>query len=422
MYTTGARTLDDKIHFSENFVYLRYGIIRYGIFSNRYKSHRAMTKKQTLQNPFQFGVVIGDDAFCNRKKEIRFLKDQIENGYSTWLFSPRRFGKTSLVEKVFRETNSATCLFVDLYNVKSLDDFSRKYSEILAKNLFRWKDDVKKLTSNLASGFKNLSPGISFDEFGNPDFTLRVNKIEQQSDIETILDLPNKIQGQRGKRICIAFDEFQEIKRIDPFLLNWMRSAFQRHQNISYIFLGSKQSMMGDIFVSVRSPFYEFATKMNLTVIDRDELALFIKEKFQEYALHITDHTVNDILEKSDCQPHYTQFFASVVFDLIKSGHNQTAEGFSSLWFNKVLNAQVDIFQDIYDQLTNTQRAVLEALAKITDEGIFSDEAREKFQLPVSSTVNDALKALQKKALIYKSSDRYNFSNPVFKEWLLKLW
>ncbi len=378
-------------------------------------------KKNQSQNPFQFGVVIDDDAFCNRKQEIAFLKNQIRNGYSTWLFSPRRYGKTSLVEKVFREMGSATCIFVDLYNIKSLDDFSRKYSEALAKNLFNWKDDIKKLTGKLATTFKNLSPGVSFDEFGNPSFSLHVNRIEQEADIETILEIPNRLRPQRGKRMCIAFDEFQEIKRIDPFLLNWMRSSFQRHQQVSYIFLGSKQSMMEDIFASARSPFYEFAVKMNLSVIGYDELFQFIKEKFSMKRLTIHEQTIHSILSRSDCQPHYTQFFASVVFDLIEKGHDQQAEGFEELWLSKIIRSQADIFQDIFDQLTNAQRVVLQALANIQEEGIFSEDAREKYRLPVSSTLNEALKALQKKALIHKSDATYSFSNPVMKVWLLRL-
>lgn len=381
-----------------------------------------MAKKYNLsRNPFQFGVVIDDEAFCNRKQEIAFLKNQIRNGYSTWLFSPRRYGKTSLVEKVFREMGSATCIFVDLYNIRSLDDFSRKYSEALAKNLFNWRDDIKRLTGKLATAFKNLSPGVSFDEFGNPSFSLHVHKIEQQADIETILEIPAKIRPKRGKRICIAFDEFQEIKRIDPFLLNWMRSSFQRHQQVSYIFLGSKQSMMEDIFASARSPFYEFAVKMNLSVIGYDELFQFIKEKFTMQGITIHDKTIHAVLRHSECQPHYTQFFASVVFDLLDKGHDQEAAGFEELWLNKIIRSQADIFQDIYDQLTNTQRLVLQALSKITDEGIFSEDARDKYRLPVSSSLNEALRALQKKALIHKSDATYNFSNPVMKAWLLRL-
>jgi hypothetical protein len=378
-------------------------------------------KKEKPRNPFQFGVVIDDSAFCNRKSELAFLKDQIKNGYSTWLFSPRRFGKTSLVEKVFRETKTATCIFVDLYNIKSIDDFSRKYSSILAKALFNWKDEVKKLTRNLSDSFTNLSPVVSFDEFGHPSFSLNVSKIEKQADIETILEIPNRISRQKGQRICIAFDEFQEIKRIDPFLLNWMRSSFQRHSDISYIFLGSKQSMMEDIFALSGSPFYEFAVKMNLSVISRNELSNFIKDKFTSYQFSIKDHTIYSILEKSDCQPHYTQFFASVVFDLFGSGYDQDAEDFTDVWLNKVMLAQIDIFQDIFDQLTNSQRSALQAIATLKEIGIFSDEARKKYRLPVSSSLNEALKALQKKSLIYKSGDEYKFSNPVLKEWLLTL-
>ncbi|MGC9342317.1 MAG: AAA family ATPase [Bacteroidales bacterium] len=374
-----------------------------------------------IRNPFQFGVVIEDNAFCNRKAEIEFLKNQISNAYSTWLFSPRRFGKTSLVEKVFRETKSAICIFVDLYNIKSVDDFSRKYSEIIAKELFNWKDDVRKLTKKLADNFKKLSPSVSFDEFGNPGFKLNINKIEKQADIETILEIPNRIQTQRKKRICIAFDEFQEIKRIDPFLLNWMRSSFQRHTNISYIFLGSKQSMMDDIFASSHSPFYEFAVKMNLSVISHDDLSGFIKEKFEDHNLKITQNTINAILSKSDCQPHYTQFFASVVFELISKGMDQEQDNFTQSWLNKVMHSQIDIFQDIFDQLTNTQRTVLQALSKLNDLGIYSDEARSRYKLPVSSSLTEALKALQKKALIYKEAEIYKFANPVMKEWVLTL-
>ena len=395
----------------------------YNYVTYLYGINLAVMKQKNIKpgNPFQFGVVIDDSAFCNRKSEIAFLKNQIKNGYSTWLFSPRRFGKTSLVEKVFRETESTTCIFFDLYNIKSVDDFSRKYSNILAKELFNWKDGVKKLTKSLSDSFTNLSPGISFDEFGNPSFSLNVSKVEQQADIETILEIPNRISTQRGQRICIAFDEFQEIERIDPFLLNWMRSSFQRHSDISYIFLGSKQSMMENIFASSSSPFYEFAVKMNLSVISQDELSQFIKEKFTSYQLPIKDHTIHSILEKSDCQPHFTQFFASVVFDLVSSGYDQDTEDFTDVWLNKVMIAQIDIFQDIFDQLTNSQRSALQAISKLKEEGIYSDEARVKYKLPVSSSLNEALKALQKKSLIYKTGNEYRFSNPVLREWVLTL-
>lgn len=372
-------------------------------------------------NPFQFGVVIDDSAFCNRKEEILYLKTQIKNGYSTWLFSPRRFGKTSLVEKVFREVTGTKCIYFDLYNIRSKDDFCRKYSKIIARELFNWKDDIKVLSKKFSKTFNNLSPMVSFDEFGNPSFSLNAHKIEKQEDIETILEVPNKISQSSGKRICIAFDEFQEIKRIDPFLLHWMRSSFQRHLEISYIFLGSKQSLMEDIFTSNQSPFYEFAAKMNLSTISRQELFAFIEQHFKKNKLPIKKQTIDSILDQSECQPHFTQYFASVVFDLLRAGFIQEDEDFTSLWMEKIILPQSDVFQDIFDQLTNSQRAALQAIGQQNEAGIFSESARIMYKLPVSSSLNEVLKALQKKGLVYKSKDSYKITNPIFKAWIFRL-
>jgi Cdc6-like AAA superfamily ATPase len=372
-------------------------------------------------NPFQFGVVIDDSAFCNRKEELSYLKTQIQNGYSTWLFSPRRFGKTSLVEKVFRELKDTKCIYVDLYNIRSKDDFCRKYSKIVARELFNWKDDIKVLSKRFSNAFRKLSPTISFDEFGNPSFSLNVHKIEKQEDIETILEVPNEVSLGTKKRICIAFDEFQEIRRIDPFMLHWMRSSFQRHREISYIFLGSKQSLMEEIFTSTKSPFYEFATKMNLSVISRDELSHFIELNFKQNDLPISKQTIDSILDKSECQPHFTQYFASVVFDLINAGYKQEDDDFTQLWMERIIIPQSDVFQDIFDQLTNSQRLVLQVIADRNDAGIFSDTVRNLYNLPVSSSLNEVLKALQKKGLIYKSPESYKITNPIFKAWLLRL-
>ena len=179
--------------------------------------------------------------------------------------------------------------------------------------------------------------------------------------------------------------------------------------------------MMEDIFSSAQSPFYEFAAKMDLSAISRNELFRFIKQNFTRNNLHIEDHTINNILERSECQPHFTQYFASVVFDLVVAGADQSSLDFQDSWINSIIRSQADVFQDIYDQLTNSQRATLQAIAEINNTGIYSEESRIKFGLPVSSSLNEVLKALQRKGLVYKAKDTYKITNPILKEWLLKL-
>lgn len=375
-----------------------------------------------IYNPFQFGKIVRGENFCNRKEELSSLKSYIKDGYSVWLYSPRRFGKSSLIQKAFSEIEGVQTIYVDLYNVKSLDDFCKKYAASLAKNLFSWKQEIKKLTNSFAQYFKNLSPVVSFDHSGSPSFSLNVGQIAQQTDVETILNIPQQISSETEKPICIAFDEFQEIERIDPFLINWMRSSFQHHKNVSYIFLGSEQSLMEMIFNAEKSPFYEFAIKMHINPIAKDELALFIADKFNEKELSISSNTIEAILEKSEGHPHFTQYFSSVVFDLIRNGVNQDADDFTDLWIEKIIQSQSVILQGIFDRLTNKQRAVISAIAVLTnEEELFASSTREKYLLPSSSSLSTAIDSLTKKGLIVKVNKRYKILNPVFRAWLSTL-
>ena len=54
-----------------------------------------------MRNPFQYGGIVGSEAFCNRKKEIKELRRIIENKEKALVYSERRFGKTSLIKLVF---------------------------------------------------------------------------------------------------------------------------------------------------------------------------------------------------------------------------------------------------------------------------------------------------------------------------------
>lgn len=375
-----------------------------------------------VSNPFKYGTIVKGESFCNRKDEIQSLKSHIKDGYSVWLYSPRRYGKSSLIYKTFSEIDDIKTIYFDLYNVKSLDDFCKKYASLLALNLFSWKQGIKKLTGKFSQYFSNLHPVVSFNESGSPSFSLEIAEIKQQYDVETILNIPNKISAETKKPICIAFDEFQEIDRIEPFLINWMRSAFQQHDNISYIFLGSQQSLMEKIFTSDNSPFFEFAAKMQIDPIDKAELSQFIDKKFRNKGLDITRQNIDVILEKSDGHPHYTQYFASVVFDMIRNGADQKNDNFTNQWIEKIIQSQSVIFQSIYDQLTNIQRTVISTVAVLTEgEELFSTQTRDKYSLPTGSSLSSSLNSLMKKGLIYKKENYYKILNPIFKEWLQTL-
>ena len=54
-----------------------------------------------MMNPFVVGRYVSDKYFCDREGETSFLIKQIENGRNVALISPRRLGKTGLIQHLF---------------------------------------------------------------------------------------------------------------------------------------------------------------------------------------------------------------------------------------------------------------------------------------------------------------------------------
>lgn len=375
-----------------------------------------------MKNPFRFGQLVKGEDFCNRLNELKEIKKAITNNYSFWIYSPRRYGKTSLILKAFEELPDLKKVYIDLYNIQSLSAFAEKYSQVVLKELFDWKSGIKNIGKKMSGFFKRIIPKISFDTLGNPSISFESQAIKEESDIENILDIPEKIASQQKCQVCIAFDEFQEVSRIEPFLINWMRSAFQKHQNTFYVFLGSKQSLMETIFADSNSPFYEFGYKIPIKEINQEDWETFIRGKFEKTGIKIADDTIKSIVEKSGGHPHFTQYFASMVWDFLEQGSDQEDPGFTAAWMDRLIEGQSIVFQNQFDLLNQNQRKTLMAIASLEPgEQLFSEQCRERYRLPASSTLTSAVNSLLKKDLINKDNGNYTILNPVFREWLIQL-
>ena len=57
----------------------------------------------SLQNPFVYGKLVKGNEFANRENEKRNLKIALKGGQNVILYSPRRYGKSSLAEVISEE-------------------------------------------------------------------------------------------------------------------------------------------------------------------------------------------------------------------------------------------------------------------------------------------------------------------------------
>ena len=73
--------------------------------------------------PFIFGVATSGDNFTDREKETERLLLNFQHGVNTVLISPRRWGKTSLVQKVSRlaQSDKLKIVYLDIFSYQPED-------------------------------------------------------------------------------------------------------------------------------------------------------------------------------------------------------------------------------------------------------------------------------------------------------------
>jgi len=94
-----------------------------------------------MVNPFILEIAEGDD-FCNRKKEIDELITRAHNAQNVFLYSPRRYGKSSLVTMVQKKLakEGFVNVYVDLFPISSESDVISKFAAAVFKGMGKGAD------------------------------------------------------------------------------------------------------------------------------------------------------------------------------------------------------------------------------------------------------------------------------------------
>src|SRR6266581_3134148 len=90
-----------------------------------------------VKNPFEYGGVVSGVAFCNRQKELADLRRAMENAEKLFVFSERRYGKTSLVRAALGKLPRKNFIsaYVDLWPTDSEATFVTVVARALTEPL-----------------------------------------------------------------------------------------------------------------------------------------------------------------------------------------------------------------------------------------------------------------------------------------------
>jgi len=372
-----------------------------------------------MKKSFIYGVAVEGTNFTDREKETRRLKQDFENGQNVILISPRRMGKTSLVRKVQTLVNKdIVTVYMDIYDCRNEYEFYNKFAAELLKQTAGKTEAVMK---NIKEFLVRLSPTISFGPDPNNEFSVSLGITPKNYSPEEILQLPERMAQKLGKHIVVCIDEFQQIGEFTDSLKvqKKMRGIWQLQSNASYCLFGSKKHLLANLFQSKKMPFYQFGDILFLQPIPTEDWTPFIRQKFEEKGMSISDAIIEKICATVHSQSSYVQQLSwNVMLNTTKKADEAALE----TAIEDLLNQNSLLFLQQIENLTAYQMNFLKAVAKGVHTDFTSKEVLSTFDLGSKSNVSRIKTVLTQKELIEKMPNGIMLTDPVFELWFTKEW
>jgi len=370
-----------------------------------------------MKTPFVFGRIAKDENFTDREVETNHLAGNFRSLINTIIISPRRWGKSSLVERAagmaVKKDKSLRICRIDLFSIRSEEQFYVILAtEVLRSASTKWEEAVESARKFL----KQVVPKITLNADPANEFSLSFDWAEIKKNPDEILDLAEKIVTRKKLKMVVCIDEFQNIGEFDDplFFQKRLRSHWQKHQNVSYCLYGSKRHMMLDVFTNPSMPFYKFGDLIFLEKIDTLSWTIFISERFSSTGKSITGTDAQMIVKLADNHPYYVQQLAQQAWlRTVRTCDGDTVKQA----FRSIIEQLSLLFATITETITTNQLNLLRALVA-GETALSSHEVLLKYGLISSANVNRSRKSLIEKEILDNKAGVITFQDPMYRNWL----
>lgn len=370
-----------------------------------------------LNNPFLIVGYHSPEYFCDRQVETAAMIDALHNERNVTLIAPRRMGKTGLIKNVFylmEKESKVSTVYMDIFSTQNLGEFVRLLG---ASVLGALDNNAQRMVSKVGKFLKSCRPVLTFDDItGKPQISIDIMPNKEEATLREIFDYITACE----KRCVIAIDEFQQIaeypeKGIEALL----RSYIQFVPNVRFIFAGSKQHLMQEMFLSAKRPFYQSTQIITINAIDRHEYYRFAESFFQQKGFELNLGAFDEMYNEFAGHTWYMQAILNRLYgyneDIVKITAVQRA-------VEQLTDEGIYGYQNLISAYSGVAVKLMKAIAK---EGAVSEINSgafiSKYSLRAASSVNTALKKLLDREIVYKTPDGYIIYDRFMSIWLKRL-
>jgi len=373
-----------------------------------------------MEKSFVYGVAVTDYNFTGRKEESRRLKANFEGGINSILISPRRYGKTSLVNHVCRNLDDKDIIIVrlDIFGCKSEYEF---YNTLVAAVLQQTASKIQLWMDEAREFLTRLTPKIGIPVDPTSEISISLGITPQTHTPEELLNLVETIAQRKKRHIVVCIDEFQEVGEFPNTkqVQGRLRSVWQHHHLTSYCLYGSKRHMMGNIFLNRSMPFYQFGDLILLNKIPTDDWTDYITSHFEKAGRHISTELAKSICKAVDDYPSYVQHLASIILNRTEPGETATTDILPAA-VSELVSTNEALYMQQVEPLTIYQMNMLRAITAGIHSGFNEKSVRTNYDLGSPSNIVRLKDALIEKDLIYSEMKQLYLTDPVFGIWFRK--
>ena len=378
-----------------------------------------------MENPFIYGEIVPDEAFANREAELERLVADLGGGQKVFLISPRRYGKSSLVNRALGVLGRHGALTVNLTvsSYSSYVSFLEGYAKALATVESKWHRARTWLSEVITTTRPELryqtdaaGPGHFSVGFPAVRTTREVNRLANE-----IFELPGRLAAERKRTVVVSLDEFQAVDAFDGGgIEHALRAAAQQQRSVGYVFAGSEPSLM-EKMIGPRRPFYKAGPVMRLEKIPAGTFAEFIETRFGRTGMRAEAGLGAAIVDLAGNLPYDVQRLAHETWDDIRAAGGRKA-GVDQLHatLTRLLAEQDTLFEAVWQRLTLAQRGVLRAVVLQAGRELLSADVRTRHRLGPPSSIQASLAALVKQDLLIKEGPQYVVVDSLFREWVAR--
>lgn len=373
-----------------------------------------------ITNPFIIAGEIPAEYFCDRKEESKNLIQMLTNGENVCLMSPRRMGKSKLIQFCYSQEplcNDYYCFYIDIYHTTSLREFTYTFGRQVFNTL---KSKSQKMTLWLVQALKSISASFGFDPVnGTPTFNLSLGDVRNP---EFTLEEIFKALEKADKPCIICFDEFQQIanypeKNIEALL----RGHIQHLGNANFIFSGSSRHLLTQMFHSYARPFYNSTTTLALNAIDLDEYKKFATYWFAQHSKQIDYQLIEQIYQIMESNTYYIQKTLHELFEITPEGESCNIEMLPTI-INGMIEEQSASYRQLLSLIPDRQKEVLFAIADADKaEKIMGSQFIRRYSLPSASAVQSSVKKLLETDFITYFDGIYTIPDVLFRMYLKQI-